>query len=142
MELKVLDVGSLSEIFNKAYINRSDEQIEILLSQELEKQEEEYVTQSVYETYSDLPSSFDVEYYRLTFSPEMHSRFKEWAEDFTFEAEEFDYPVMSNYIPQTQDQFQQLTDEQLFSLIVNFMGEVASVDWEDITFTDFLYYVN
>lgn len=142
MELKVLDVGSLSEIFNKAYINRSDEQIEILLSQELEKQEEEYVTQSVYETYSDLPSSFDVEYYRLTFSPEMHSRFKEWAEDFTFEAEEFDYPVMSNYIPQTQEQFQQLTDEQLFSLIVNFMGEVASVDWEDITFTDFLYYVN
>lgn len=142
MELKVLDVGSLSEIFNKAYINRSDEQIEILLSQELEKQEEEYVTQSVYETYSDLPSSFDVEYYRLTFSPEMHSRFKEWAEDFTFEAEEFDYPVMSNYIPQTQEQFQQLTDEQLFSLVVNFMGEVASVDWEDITFTDFLYYVN
>lgn len=142
MELKVLDVGSLSEIFNKAYINRSDEQIEILLSQELEKQEEEYVTQSVYETYSDLPSSFDVEYYRLTFSPEMHSRFKEWAEDFTFEAEEFEYPVMSNYIPQTQEQFQQLTDEQLFSLIVNFMGEVASVDWEDITFTDFLYYVN
>lgn len=142
MELKVLDVGSLSEIFNKAYINRSDEQIEILLSQELEKQEEEYVTQSVYETYSDLPSSFDVEYYRLTFSPEMHSRFKEWAEEFTFEAEEFDYPVMSNYIPQTQEQFQQLTDEQLFSLIVNFMGEVASVDWEDITFTDFLYYVN
>lgn len=142
MELKVLDVGSLSEIFNKAYMNRSDEQIEILLSQELEKQEEEYVTQSVYETYSDLPSSFDVEYYRLTFSPEMHSRFKEWAEEFTFEAEEFDYPVMSNYIPQTQEQFQQLTDEQLFSLIVNFMGEVASVDWEDITFTDFLYYVN
>lgn len=142
MELKVLDVGSFSEIFNKAYINRSDEQIEILLSQELEKQEEEYVTQSVYETYSDLPSSFDVEYYRLTFSPEMHSRFKEWAEEFTFEAEEFDYPVMSNYIPQTQEQFQQLTDEQLFSLIVNFMGEVASVDWEDITFTDFLYYVN
>lgn len=142
MELKVLDVGSLSEIFNKAYINRSDEQIEILLSQELEKQEEEYVTQSVYETYSDLPSSFDVEYYRLTFSPEMHSRFKEWAEEFTFEAEEFDYPVMSNYIPQTQEQFQQLTDEQLFSLVVNFMGEVASVDWEDITFTDFLYYVN
>lgn len=142
MELKVLDVGSLSEIFNKAYINRSDEQIEILLSQELEKQEEEYVTQSVYETYSDLPSSFDVEYYRLTFSPEMHSRFKEWAEEFTFEAEEFDYPVMSNYIPQTQEQFQQLTDEQLFSLIVNFMGEVASVDWEEITFTDFLYYVN
>lgn len=142
MELKVLDVGALSEIFNKAYINRSDEQIEILLSQELEKQEEEYVTQSVYETYSDLPSSFDVEYYRLTFSPEMHSRFKEWAEEFTFEAEEFDYPVMSKYIPQTQEQFQQLTDEQLFSLIVNFMGEVASVDWEDITFTDFLYYVN
>ena len=142
MELKVLDVGSLSEIFNKAYINRSGEQIEILLSQELEKQEEEYVTQIVYETYSDLPSSFDAEYYRLTFSPEMHSRFKEWAEDFTFEAEEFDYPVMSNYIPQTQEQFQQLTDEQLFSLIVNFMGEVASVDWEDITFTDFLYYVN
>lgn len=142
MELKILEVSALSEIFNKAYINRTEDQIEILLSQELEKAEEEYLTASVYETFSDLPSSFDVEYYRLTFTPEIHTRLKEWAEEFTFEAEEFDYPVMAKYIPQTQEQFNQLTDEQLFSLVVNFMGEVASVDWESITLSDFLTYTN
>lgn len=142
MELKILEVSALSEIFNKAYINRTEDHIEILLSQELEKAEEEYLTASVYETFSDLPSSFDVEYYRLTFTPEIHTRLKEWAEEFTFEAEEFDYPVMAKYIPQTQEQFNQLTDEQLFSLVVNFMGEVASVDWESITLSDFLTYTN
>lgn len=142
MELKILDVTALSETFNQAYINRSEDQIEILLSQELEGKEDLYLTDSVYETLSDLPTSFDVEYYRLTFAPEVYTRFKEWADEFTFEAEDYEYQTFSKYIPHTQEQFKQLTDEQLFSLIVNFMGEVASVSWETVSFEDFLYYVN
>lgn len=142
MELKIMDVLALSETFNTAYINRSEDQIEILLSQALEGNEDEYLTDSVYETVNDFPTSFDREYYRLIFTPDIHTRFKEWAEEFTFEAEDYEYPKFAKYLPQTKEQFNQLTDEQLFSLIVNFMGEVASVDWESISFEDFLTFVN
>lgn len=142
MALELLNVTDLSEIFHKAYINRTEDSIEILLSQQLEENEDEYLTDSVYDTMSDLPSSFDVEYYKLTFSPDIKATFSAWADEFTFEAEEFEYPKFSTYLPKTQEHFKQLTDEQLFSLIVNFMGEVASVDWETIDFSEFLYYVN
>ena len=122
--MRIMDVLQHSETFSKAYYRRNEDEIVILMSQYLEDNEDTYLSESVEETYQSLPSTEHVEYYHLVFGKGLKSLLEKWSEEFD------------------KEQYRQLSDEQLFKIIVDFVAEVASVDWETVDFSSVFNYKN
>src|SRR5574344_180322 len=132
--MKTMDVSRLSETFNTAYYERDDKEMVIVLWQVVEQDEDNYLSVgTVEEMFQELPSTRESEFYRLKFTSQLKEGMEEWAQEFPLEAEDFNYEVMHKFLPPTKENFKNLSDEQLFTLIVDFVAEVASVDWEPIT---------
>lgn len=140
--MRIMDVFQHSETFSKAYYRRNEDEIVILMSQYLEDNEDSYLSESVEETYQSLPSTEHVEYYHLVFGKGLKSLLEKWSEEFDIEAEEYGYPEYKALIPNNKEQYSQLSDEQLFKIIVDFVAEVASVDWETVDFSTVFNYKN
>lgn len=140
--MKTMDVTKLSETYSTAYYNRTEDGIEILVSEYLEEHEDDYLSGDVSETLANLPSDEFVEYYKLTFTSKVRTTLLEWKETFFFAAEDYEFEQIESKLPHTKEQFSQLTDEQLFVIIVDYIAEIASVDWSPITFEEFFVYEN
>lgn len=140
--MRIMDVYQHSETFSKAYYRRNEDEIVILMSQYLEDNEDTYLSESVEETYQNLPSTEHVEYYHLVFGKGLKSLLEGWSEEFDIEAEGYGYPEYKALIPNNKEQYSQLSDEQLFKIIVDFVAEVASVDWETVDFSSVFNYKN
>lgn len=141
--MKIMNVTHLSETFNTAYYERDEHEMVIVLSQVVERDEDEYLSaHSVEEMFQSLPDNRESEYYHLKFTHLLKERFEEWAEEYPLEAEDYNYEKMHTYLPPSKAQFKNLSDEQLFTVIADFIAEVAAVDWGHIDFDDFFEYKN
>ena len=108
--MKTMDVTKLSETYSTAYYDRTEDGIEILVSEYLEEHEDDYLSGDVSEILANLPSDEFVEYYKLTFTSKVRTTLLEWKETFFFAAEDYEFEQIEPKLPHTKEQFSQLTD--------------------------------